>query len=531
MRVILCSVVLLATVSCSTPAPTPPAAAAPAKFDLEEATVADLQKRMEAGQDTSRSIVDKYLARIEAIDKKGPTLRSVIELNPDATAIADQLDAERKAGKVRGPMHGIPVLIKDNIATADKMMTTAGSLALDGSIAPQDAFIVSQLRAAGAVILGKTNLSEWANIRSSHSSSGWSGRGGQVRNPYALDRNPCGSSSGSGAAGAANLAAVTIGTETDGSIVCPSSLNALVGIKPTIGLVSRSGIIPISHTQDTSGPMTRTVADAAVLLAAIAGADPADAVTKDSATKGARDYSASLDANGLKGARIGVVRKGVTGYSPATDRLFEAAIADLKRLGAEIVDPADIPTINDMGASELTVLLYELKADLNKYLAGLGAKAPVHTLEEVIAYNKAHADKEMPFFGQELFEQAQAKGPLTDKAYLDALARDTRLARKEGIDAVMDKLKLDALIAPTTGPAWLTDHVNGDSFGGSSTAMAAIAGYPDITVPAGNVSGLPVGLSFFGRAWSEPLLIKLAYAYEQGTKHRKPPTFQPTVQP
>ena len=486
---------------------------------------------MESGQDTSRTIVDKYLARIEAIDKNGPALHSVIEINPDAKSIADGLDAERKAGKVRGPLHGIPVLIKDNIGTADKMTTTAGSQALEGSIAPQDAFIVSQLRVAGAVILGKTNLSEWANIRSNHSTSGWSGRGGQVKNPYALDRNACGSSSGSGAAGAANLAAVTIGTETDGSIVCPSSINGLVGIKPTIGLVSRTGIIPISHTQDTAGPMTRTVADAAVLLGAIAGVDPADAVTKDSVAKGSRDYSSSLDVNGLKGARIGVVRKGVTGYSPVVDRLFEAAIGDLKRLGAEIVDPADIPTINDLGASELTVLLYELKADLNKYLAGLGAKAPVHTLEEVIAFNKAHAAKEMPFFGQELFEQAQAKGPLTDKVYLDALARGTRLSRKEGIDAVMDKLKLDALVAPTTGPAWLTDHVNGDSFGGSSSALAAIAGYPDITVPAGNALGLPVGLSFFGRAWSEPLLIKLAYAYEQGTKHRKPPTLQPSVQP
>jgi len=486
---------------------------------------------MQDGRDTSRSIVDKYLTRIAAIDRNGPALHSVIELNPDAKGIADQLDAERKAGKVRGPLHGIPVLIKDNIATADKMMTTAGSLALEGSITPQDAFIVQQLRAAGAVILGKTNLSEWANIRSNHSTSGWSGRGGQVKNPYALDRNACGSSSGSGAAGTANLAAVTIGTETDGSIVCPSSINGLVGIKPTIGLVSRSGIIPISHTQDTSGPMTRTVADAAIVLGAIAGVDPADEATRDSATKGGRDYSASLDVNGLKGARIGVARKGVSGYSPATDRIYEAAIADLKRLGAEIVDPADIPTINDVGASELTVLLYELKADLNKYLAGLGAKAPVHTLEEVIAFNKAHADTEMPFFAQELFEQAQAKGPLTDKAYLDALARDTRLSRKEGIDAVMDKLKLDALIAPTTGPAWLTDHVNGDSFGGSSSAMAAIAGYPAISVPAGDASGLPVGLSIFGRAWSEPLLIKLAYAYEQGTKHRKPPTFQPSVRP
>jgi amidase len=528
---ILVPLLLVGAIACSAPAPAPaPAAPAPAKFDLEEATVADLQKKMAAGQETSRSIVDKYLARIEAIDKNGPALHSVIEVNPDARTIADQMDAERKAGKVRGPMHGIPVLIKDNIASGDKMMTTAGSLALEGSISPKDAFLVAQLRAAGAVLLGKTNLSEWANIRSNKSSSGWSGRGGQVKNPYALDRNPCGSSSGSGAAGAANLAAVTIGTETDGSIVCPSAINGLVGIKPTVGLVSRTGIIPISHTQDTAGPMTRTVADAAALLAVIAGSDPEDAATKDAATKGAKDFAASLDANGVKGARIGVSRKGMTGYSPVTDKVFEAAIADLKRLGAEIVDPADIPTVNDFGSSELDVLLYELKADMPKYFAWVGPSAKVKSLQDVIEFNTANAAREMPFFAQELFDQAQKKGPLTDKAYLDALAKDTRLSRKEGIDFVMDKFKLDALVAPTLGPAWLTDHINGDSFSGSSSTIPAIAGYPDITVPAGDASGLPIGISFFGRAWSEPTLIKLAYAYEQGTKHRKPPTLKASIQ-
>ena len=531
---ILVPVFLVAAIACSAPAPTPapaPPAATPAKFDLEEATVADLQKKMADGKETSRSIVDKYLARIDAIDKNGPALHAVIEVNPDARTIADQMDAERKAGKVRGPMHGIPVLIKDNIATGDKMMTTAGSLALEGSISPKDAFLVARLRQAGAVILGKTNLSEWANIRSTKSSSGWSGRGGQVKNPYALDRNACGSSSGSGAAASANLAAVTIGTETDGSIVCPSSINGLVGIKPTVGLVSRTGIIPISHTQDTAGPMTRTVADAAALLGAIAGSDPEDAATKDAATKGAKDYSPSLDANGLKGARIGVSRKGMTGYSPQTDRIFEAAIADLKRLGAEIVDPADIPTVNGFGGNELEVLLTELKADLPKYFAWVGPSAKVKSLQDVIAFNTANAAREMPYFAQELFDQAQKKGDLTSKAYLDALAKDTRLARKDGIDFVMDKFKLDALIAPTNGPAWLTDHVNGDSFSGSSSTVPAIAGYPDITVPAGDASGLPIGLSFFGRAWSEPKLIKLAYAYEQGTKHRKPPTLAPSVKP
>lgn len=523
---------LALSASCSAPPPpTPGPKPAAATFDLEEVTIADLQQRMESGKDTARSIVEKYLARIDAIDRNGPVLHSVIETNPDALSMADALDAERKAGKVRGPMHGIPVLLKDNIATADRMTTTAGSLALEGSIPEKDAFLVSQLRAAGAVILGKANLSEWANIRSSHSSSGWSGRGGQAKNPYALDRNTSGSSSGSGAAAAANLSAVTIGSETDGSIVSPSSSNGIVGIKPTIGLVSRTGIIPISHTQDTAGPMTRTVADAAIVLGALTGVDAADEVTTASREKGLRDYTKSLDANGLKGARVGIVRKGMTGYSPGADRVLAAAIGDLKRLGAIVVDPADIPNLDTMDDGEFDVLLYELKADMPKYFAWAGPKTPVKSLSDVIEFNQKNREREMPFFEQENFDKAQAKGPLTDKAYLDALAKGLRLSRKEGIDAVMDKLELDALVAPTGGPAWLTDHVNGDTYGGGSSTPAAIAGYPHITVPGGFVSGLPVGISFFGRAWSEATLIKLAYAYEQGTKHRQPPKFLNTVVP
>jgi amidase len=496
-------------------------------FDLEELTVVELQARMASGQETARSIVDKYLTRIDAIDRNGPALGCVLELNPDARAIADNLDAERKAGKVRGPLHGIPILIKDNIATADKMQTTAGSLALVGAKAPADAFIVSQLRKAGAVILGKANLSEWANIRSSHASSGWSARGGQTKNPYALDRSPSGSSSGSAVCASANLAALTIGTETDGSIVSPASMNGVVGIKPTVGLVSRMGIIPISHVQDTAGPITRSVSDAAVLLSVMAGSDAQDSMTKD-ANKHVVDYVKSLDVNSLKGARIGVARKGFTGNNPGTDKLFEAAIADLKRAGATVVDPSNIDTL-DQVEGEFEALLYELKADLNIYLSWLGPSSPVHTLEDIIAFNKTHADAEMPFFDQELFEKAQTKGPLTSTAYKQLRTKLQRLAREEGIDKVMTKFRLDAIIAPTGAPAFLIDHIDGDSYKGGSSTIAAIAGYPHITVPAGFVDGLPVGLSFFGRAWSEAVLIKLAYAYEQATKHRKAPTFRPSA--
>jgi amidase len=502
---------------------------AQSRFELEEATIADLQQRMTSGRETAHSLVEKYLARIAAIDRSGPSVRSIVETNPDALTIADELDAERKSRGPRGPLHGIPVLIKDNIATADRMQTTAGSLALEGSKPPKDAFIVQRLRAAGAVILGKTNLSEWANFRSSHSTSGWSGRGGQTKNPYALDRSPSGSSSGSGAAVAANLCAVAVGTETDGSIVSPSQSNGLVGIKPTLGLLSRAGIIPIAHSQDTAGPMTRTVSDAAILLAAMAGPDPDDPPTRRS---GPRDFSTSLRADGLRGARIGVVRNRLFGYSPAADTIAERAIADLKAAGAEIIDPANIPTLGKFDDSEFDVLLYEFKADLNKYLAWLGPASPVHSLADVIAFNDRSKNREMPYFGQELMHQAEMKGPLTEQKYKTELAKNRQLSRAMGIDAVIAKYRLDALVAPTGGPAWLIDLVNGD--GGTANAaspstVTSVAGYPHITVPAGFVNGLPVGFSFFGKAWSEATLIKLAYAYEQATKHRRPPTFPPTV--
>jgi amidase len=503
-----------------------------APFDLEEATIADLQQRMASGRETARSIADKYLARIDAVDRSGPSLHSIIETNPDARSIADQLDAERKSGHVRGPLHGIPVLLKDNIATADHMMTTAGSAALAGGPAPRDAFIVGRLRDAGAVILGKTNLSEWANFRSTHSSSGWSGRGGQTKNPYALDRSPSGSSSGSGAAEAANLAAIAIGTETDGSIVSPSSNNSLVGIKPTLGLWSRSGIVPIAHSQDTAGPMARTVADAATLLGALAASDPADAATRSSDAKGQHDYTRFLEAAGLKGARIGVVRNRLFGYSVAADAIAEQAIADMKKQGATIVDPANIATLGKFDDSEFDVLLYEFKADLNKYLGALGAAAPVHSLKDAIAFNEAHRDQELPYFGQEIMLQAEKKGALTDAKYRAELARNHQLSRALGIDATMQKYALDALVAPTGSPAWLIDLVNGDPGAANAAApssVTSVAGYPHITVPAGYFRGLPVGISFFGRAWSEPTLIKLAYAYEQATRHRKPPAFAPTA--
>ena len=494
-------------------------------FELEETTIADLAAAMAAGRMTSRSITQAYLDRIAELDSKGTTLRHIIEINPDALSIADALDAERKAGKIRGPLHGIPIVIKDNLDTADRMMTTAGSLALAGSIALRDSTVAAKLRAAGAVLLGKTNLSEWANFRSSHSTSGWSGRGGQAKNPYVLDRNPCGSSSGTGGAVSANLAALGIGTETDGSIVCPSSANGLVGIKPTVGLVSRAGIIPISHSQDTAGPMARTVRDAAILLGAIAGADARDTATTSSAGKVEADYTRFLDANGLRGARIGVARK-YLGFSDAVDALMTDAIDAMKRQGAVIVDPVEIAADPE---GEFDVLLYEFKADLNAYLAGLGPNAPVRTLADIIAFNDAHKDQEMPYFGQDIMTKAQAKGPLTDKAYIDALAKNHKRSRDEGIDATIAKNKLDAIIAPTGGPAWLTDLVNGDHFTGGYSTMSAVAGYPHVTVPMGFVRELPVGLSIFGTAWSEPRLIRLAYAYEQASRKRRAPRFIPSL--
>ncbi len=497
-------------------------------FELDEITIADLQDGMKSGKFTARSLVEKYSARIAEIDKQGPAINSILELNPDALAIADSLDQERKAKGARGPMHGIPVLIKDNIDTADQMMTTAGSLALVGSKPQQDSFVAQKLRSAGAVILGKTNLSEWANIRSSHSTSGWSGRGGLTLNPYVLDRNPCGSSSGTGAGISANLCTVGIGTETDGSIVCPSSSNGLAGIKPTVGLVSRSGIIPISHSQDGAGPMCRTVRDAAILLGALTGVDPRDSDTAASQGMSFTDYSQFCDPNGLKGARIGVARK-YFGFSEAVDALMEQSLDAMKKQGAMLVDPADVETLGKFDESELLVFMYELKADLNNYLAGLGPNAPVRTLKDIIDFNDRNRQKEMPYFGQDLFLKAEAKGPLTEKAYLDALDKNHRLARTEGIDATMDKYRLDAMVAPTGGPAWLTDLLNGDHSAGGSSNAAAVAGYPNINVTAGFISGLPVGISFFGRAWSEPTLIRLAFAFEQTTKARRAPRFLSTI--
>jgi amidase len=498
-------------------------------FELEELTITELQDAMASGRYTSRQLVELYLRRIEQIDRNGPELRSVLEVNPGAHEVADRLDAERRDGKVRGPLHGIPIVVKDNIDTADRMMTTAGSLALEGSIARQDAFVVERLREAGAVILGKANLSEWANIRSTNSTSGWSARGGQVKNPYALDRNPCGSSSGSGVAVSANLAAAAVGTETDGSVVCPAHANGIVGIKPTVGLVGRSGIIPISHTQDTAGPMARTVTDAAILLTAMTGRDPRDPATERAEGR-AQDYASGLDAGALKGARIGVSRKRHMGYSPEADRVVEAAIEVMKAQGAVIVDPVEIATVDQIFGCELDVLLFEFKAGLNEYLAGLGPDARVRTLSDVIAFNARERDRQMPFFGQELFEMAEKKGALDSKEYRTHLDNCRKWAGPEGIDAVMKTHQLDALIAPTGSPAWPIDLVNGDHFTGASSSVAAVAGYPNISVPAGFVHGLPVGISFFGTAWSEAKLIQLAYAFEQATRHRRVPRFLPTIE-
>jgi amidase len=496
--------------------------------ELDEVSIAELQDGMKSGKYTARSLTQNYLDRIEEIDRKGPALNCIIELNPDALEIADALDKERKEKGARGPMHGIPIVIKDNIDTKDKVATTAGSLALVGSRPPADSFVVQQLRKAGAVIIGKTNLSEWANIRSGHSTSGWSGRGGLTKNPYALDRNTSGSSSGTGAGVSANLCAAGVGTETDGSIVSPSSINGVVGIKPTVGLVSRTGVIPISHTQDTPGPMARSVSDAATLLGALVGVDPQDKATTASKGKSKTDYTTFLDAKGLQGARIGVVRS-YFGFHEGVDVLMNNAIEVLKKQSAIVVDPVEIKSFSQLGEAETLVLQYELKADMNAYLARLGPNAPVHTLKEIIEFNEKNKKTEMPYFGQDFFIKAEAKGPLTSKEYLAALEKCRKLTRKEGIDAAMKKHKLDALVAPTDSPAWLTDLVDGDHFLGGSSTAAAVAGYPSITVPAGFVFGLPVGISFFGSAWSEPKLIALAYSFEQATKFRKPPKFLPTA--
>jgi amidase len=493
-------------------------------FKWEEATIAELQAAMEAGTLTSRHLVEAYIQRIRQIDLSGAQLNSVIEINPDARAIADRLDRERRSNGLRGPLHGIPVLVKDNYATDDQMETTAGSLALLGSRVPRDAFVVKGLRDAGAVILGKANLSEWANFRSVQSSSGWSGRAGQCLNPYVLDHNPCGSSSGSGTAVSANLAAATLGTETDGSIVCPSSTNGVVGIKPTLGLTSRSGVVPIAHSQDVTGPMCRTVADAATVLGAMTGVDPRDPATAESQGHSFKDYRQFLDPNGLRGARIGVYREGVFGITPEGDAVAEAAISELSRLGATIVDPADIPNVNDVFDPEFTVLLFEFKADIAAYLSEL-SNTSMRTLADLIAFNDAHADQEMRWFGQEIFLLAEQTGGLDDPAYKAALQTSKQLMQ-DGINGVMSRFDLDAIVSLTGSPSWTTDLVNGDHFLTASSTPAAVAGFPNLTVPAGFVFGeLPVGINFIGRQWDEPTLIKLAFGFEQGTKARHPPRF------
>lgn len=523
-----CALAIVTPVSNQSALPSSRTLEEPRAFELDEMTIQQLQQGMQSGKFSSHSLVEKYFDRINEIDKRGPAINSVIELNPEAESIATRLDQERKAGQVRGPLHGIPILIKDNIATADRMMTTAGSLALVGAKPTRDSFVAEKLRAAGVVILGKTNLSEWANFRSNHSSSGWSGRGGQTKNPYVLDRNPCGSSSGSGAAVAANLCAAAIGTETDGSVVCPSSANSLVGIKPTVGLVSRAGIIPIAHSQDTAGPMARTVADAAAILGTLTGIDPRDPETRNSARGSRTDYNKFLDSNGLKGVRLGIARKHF-GFSDQVDKLMNDLLAEMKKQGAVMVDPSDIPTTGKFDGSELEVLLYEFKADLNTYLAGLGPQAQVHNLKEIIDFNERNRDKEMPYFGQDIMIKAQQKGPLTSKAYLAALRKNHLLTRTQGIDFIMKQRRLDALVAPTGGPSWPTDWVNGDHFTGGYSSASAVAGYPHVTVPAGQIHGLPVGISFFGGAYSEPKLISIAYAFEQATRARQSPKFLATA--
>lgn len=491
---------------------------------LTEPSLSNLHQALTTGALTATALTQHYLDRIDQLDKHGPALNSVIELNPDALDIAEALDVELKQGGARGPLHGVPVLLKDNIDTGDRMQTTAGSLALEGSRAARDAFVAERLRAAGAVILGKTNLSEWANFRSSRSSSGWSSRGGQTHNAYVLDRNPSGSSSGAAVAVAAGLCAVAVGTETDGSIVSPSQTNGIVGLKPTVGLVSRAGIIPIAHSQDTAGPMARTVADAAALLGALTGVDSRDPATAGSEGRGYTDYTQFLQADGLRGARLGIARN-YFGFDERVDAILEGVVDTLKRLGAVVIDPANVPTPPEAGEAEFNVLLYEFKHGLNHYLAGLGPDVPVRSLADVIDFNTRHAERVLRYFGQETLVKAEAKGPLTSEEYLKALATSQRLARADGLDAVLQAHQLDALVAPSGGPAWLTDYVTGDHYSGGSSQAAALAGYPSLTVPAGFICGLPVGVSFFGAAYAEPTLLRLAYAFEQATQAHQAPRF------
>lgn len=499
-------------------------------FELEELSITTLQTALAAGRWTSRTLVEQYFARIEALDQKGPVLNQIVELNPDALVIADRLDQERANGTSRGPLHGIPILIKDNIGTADRMHTSAGSIALANHNPVRDSHVATRLRASGAIILGKASLSEWANFRSTRSSSGWCARVGQGKNPYVLDRSTSGSSSGSAAAAAASYCAAAVGTETDGSITSPAAACGLVGIKPTVGLIGRSGIIPIAHSQDTAGPMARTVRDAAILLGALTGIDPRDSYTNASEKRAMRDYTRHLRDDGLLRARIGVVRARYMGYSPKADGLMERAIDLMHAEGATIVDPANITTAGKFDDAELDVLLYEFKADLNAYLKAMEPGAGPRSLEGLIAFDQRNATREMPYFGQELFELAQRKGPLSETAYRTALLRAKSLAGAQGIDATLKKHRLDALVAPTQGPAWPIDLVNGDPVGITLfTSPAAVAGYPHITVPMGLVQGLPVGLSFVGAAWSEPRLLELAYAYEQASKARRKPELKATA--
>ncbi len=497
-------------------------------FQLSELTISQLQEKIASGELSSQKITEMYLQRIEDIDKNGPKLNSVIEINPDAMSIAKQMDEERKQGKIRGPLHGIPVMIKDNIDTADKMQTTAGSLALVGTIAAKDSYVVKKLREAGAVIIAKTNLSEWANFRSTNSSSGWSSRGGQTRNPYMLDRSPCGSSSGSGVAVSANLCTVAIGTETDGSVVCPSSINGIVGIKPTIGMVGRSGIIPISHSQDTAGPMARTVTDAATLLGVLTGIDQGDEVTKKSTNKAFSDYTQFLDSNGLEGKRMGIDRSNF-GFHDKVDELINKNLEIIKMAGAVLIEIDQITTEKFDWDDEMQLLLFEFKHDLNKYLSKRG-HSNMKTLNDLIQFNIENKSTVMPYFGQEIFTRAQKKGDLNSAEYLEIKSRIDQIVRKNGIDRVMKEHQLDAIIAPTTSPAWTIDLVNGDHYIGGSSGLAAMAGYPNITVPAGYVEELPVGISFYGAAWAEPKLIGIAYAFEQLTNSRKLPELKPTME-